>query len=766
MATSKLFDHLGHPLTLGTELGKGGEGTVFNVANEPNLVAKVYHNAVSTHHESKLRAMMGLARKELCAIAAWPTATLHARPGGRVCGLVMRKIKDFSEIHFLYSPAHRKARLPHADWRFLIHTAMNCAAAFDTVHSFGVVIGDVNQSNVFVSGQGLVSLIDCDSYQLQCNGQLYPCEVGIDLFTPPELQGRPFRGVVRTPNHDRFGLAVLIFYLLFMNRHPFAGRYLGQGEMPIEKAIKQHYFAYSRSAQTYQMQTPLHALPLSAVSSQVVDFFERAFGPVSAQQNLRPTAADWVTALKAMLASLRSCTSDPGHVYASHLANCPWCGLMRQGAPNFFITVAYSRAAASPGGVPFALSVVWNRIEHVPRPGAAYMRPAIPPASSQWPWPANLARTVPPRPRPPAVLVSPPAPIAMPLVRPKRSKTAVKASPVQNIVAVTGIVCGIAFAPLLVCALFLRAAGSGWLPATIGVLGIGALLGLMVSGLLWLVFETTRLLGERQLNAEYLAELAELRAEARRKHELWESQLREKQAEARRRHDLDVASWEKAVAALQAEAQRRRTNVAEARRRVDAGEESWSNAALRLGREFDGKKLGLTNMRNRHNELAGEYATERQRLHVCAREMQLKQFLQQKFISDDKISKIGPGRTATLSSYGIETAFDVVEDKIVQVPGFKEELTRRLIQWRRTMESQFAFNAAAGIPVHEQQALDATFAQARQQVEALLLAGERDLKGFALSAENELRQLSEHIKSALLQLSHAIADMGTIPPGL
>src|SRR5712692_445747 len=116
MTTSNLFDHLGCPLTLGPLLGRGGEGSVFNVANCPDLVAKVYDEPKPANHEVKLRAMLGLAQKELCDVAAWPTATLHERPGGPVRGLVMRKIKDFKEVHFLYSPAHRKTAFPQADW--------------------------------------------------------------------------------------------------------------------------------------------------------------------------------------------------------------------------------------------------------------------------------------------------------------------------------------------------------------------------------------------------------------------------------------------------------------------------------------------------------------------------------------------------------------------------------------------------------------------------------------------------------------------------
>ena len=94
--------------------------------------------------------------------------------------------------------------------------SMNCAAAFDAIHSKSHVIGDVNQGNVLVSQRGTVFLIDCDSFQVSAHGKLFLCEVGVPQFTPPELQGRNFRGIQRTANHDRFGLALIIFHLLFM----------------------------------------------------------------------------------------------------------------------------------------------------------------------------------------------------------------------------------------------------------------------------------------------------------------------------------------------------------------------------------------------------------------------------------------------------------------------------------------------------------------------------------------------------------------------
>jgi DNA-binding helix-hairpin-helix protein with protein kinase domain len=843
MTASNLFDHLGRPLTLGTELGKGGEGRVFNVANFPDLVAKVYHKPPPAHREAKLRAMLGLAREELYNVAAWPTATLHERPRGPVRGLVMRKIKGFKEVHFLYSPAHRKTAFPHADWRFLVHTAMNCAAAFDTAHGCGVVVGDVNQSNVLVSAQGLIALIDCDSYQVQLNGQSYPCEVGVDLFTPPELQGRSFRGLLRTPNHDRFGLAVLIFYLLFMNRHPFAGRYLGPGDMLIDQAIRQFRFAYSRVARTYLMQTPLHALPLSAVSSQLVDLFERAFGRGSDQANARPAPSEWVTALKTFLGSLRPCTSDSGHVYPPHLPNCPWCGLIRQGAPNFFISVAYFRRAGAPAqaGPVFVLATVWARIEQVPSPSTTYRRPAVPAVSSPTPWPSSVPRSVAPCPTPPAILTSPPAPPALILPTPappalilptpappafnvpppRRRRVTVPEDRRQKIIRITAIACALAFSPLCLCGAVLgtlapRGPGLGG-----SVIGVIALFAALFCGAWWWMLESVRRRKECELKQEYEEEvaawhaaarqhreawerqlaalqrararqqreawerqlalqqaearqqreawerqLALQQARARQQREAWERQLALQQAEAQRRYDEEVLRWKAVIEAIRAEVRRRRQARDDAEHRVKAAEQNWASAASRFKGDFDRKKGELVSLRQRHDELAHQYTVERHHLQGRVRESQLEDFLQQQFISDHDIPGIGPMRTAALASFGIETAFDVHQDSVLQVPGFGPALTQRLVAWRQDIVSRFAFTPAVGVPAHEQQALDMKYAQARQQVESKLLAGEGELRAITMQAESELRRLYGPIQSCLQQLAQAELDLKVIPQGV
>ena len=109
-------------------------------------------------------------------------------------------------------------------------------------------MGDVNVRNFLVQANGMVALIDCDSYQIRNGTMTWTCDVGVSLWTPPELQGQNFKGLVRTANHDLFGLAMLVFKLLFMGRHPFAGVPTNNGEILLEDSIRKRFYAFSSLA--------------------------------------------------------------------------------------------------------------------------------------------------------------------------------------------------------------------------------------------------------------------------------------------------------------------------------------------------------------------------------------------------------------------------------------------------------------------------------------------------------------------------------------
>mgnify|MGYP000709306936 CR=1 FL=1 len=176
-------------------------------------------------------------------------------------------------------------------WDFLLYVARNTAAAFDTLHSHGHVLGDVNQGNVMVGGDSQVVLIDSDSYQIRAKDTVHLCEVGVSHFTPPELQGiSSFKGVTRTPNHDNFGLALLIFHLLFGGRHPYSGVPLRKGVGDaLETDIKEFRYAYARDAQNRGIAAPPGSISRGAHAGPDA---QRDGSPVSARilSSLRQTS--------------------------------------------------------------------------------------------------------------------------------------------------------------------------------------------------------------------------------------------------------------------------------------------------------------------------------------------------------------------------------------------------------------------------------------------------------------------------------------------
>jgi DNA-binding helix-hairpin-helix protein with protein kinase domain len=363
MPLTVLLDDQGRRVSLGSELGRGGEATVYSVEGKPELVAKIYHQRPDAERAEKLSQMVKLQSESLLSLSAWPMGTLRTADRSTV-GFLMKNVSRFKDIHLLYSPKSRTREFPpKANWRFLIHTASNVARAFAAIHDEGHVIGDVNQSNVRVSPEtAIVNLIDCDSFQISTNGKIYPCEVGVPLYTPPELQNTEFREVVRTPNHDNFGLAVLIFHLLFMGRHPFAGKYFGRGEMPIERAIAEQRFAFAKDQQRTQMLPPPACITLAHLPEEIGELFASAFG--SDGGSSRSNGRQWTVEMDALASRLIICSKNKAHLFFNGLASCPWCSIEASGVLLF---VDYTIVDTATG---FSVDVVWTRILAIPSPGA------------------------------------------------------------------------------------------------------------------------------------------------------------------------------------------------------------------------------------------------------------------------------------------------------------------------------------------------------------------------------------------------------------
>lgn len=638
---------------------------MYEVAGTSDVLAKLYLEPPKPQKSAKLAWMVAHAHPDLLKFAAWPTATLHRHSGGPAVGFVMPRVQGYKEVHLLYSAQSRRREFPSADWKFLLHAAINCASAFGAVHAQGHLIGDVNEGNLLVSQQdATVRLIDCDSFQVRAGNQVLVCEVGVPLFTPPELQGHSFGQTERAPNHDHFGLAVLLFQLLFVGRHPFSGRFLGRGtDMPPERAIREFRFAYGQGAARVQMEPPPFSLPLAFLPAELGVLFERAFSP-GAITGGRPSAAEWRSGLAAALKGLVRCSKDAAHTYPYQAGACPWCRIESSGGPVFF--------AATPSGDTAVfvcreadLDGLWEQLAQVPQ----------------------LTLVAPP---PPADLVGRPLPMAASASLKQRTQVRLlgAASSVLLLVALTS--------------------------ATLAESPGGAVVFALV--------------------ACFLAAGAVLPWRRLRQGDAFRATEEERKG-----------AWEHARSELS---------------RVQA---LWAQVAA-SGEKLQQERRRLDALRAQYTRLQSEFDAEMQQLQRNRETDQRVEHLRSALIYKSTIRSIGPGRKATLRSYGFESAHDVLhkEWQLQTVPGFGPSLSTSLIVWARGVATNFRFDPRKGVSEQSKLALVAKFKARQVQLRGTIDQGISQLRSQAQTVGGSASGLTRQFKALLSAASQAELDWAQV----
>lgn len=377
-------------LRLGPQVGKGGEATVYSLVEEPLNLVKLYHKPDHERAE-KLALMISNPPASISlggyVTIAWPQRRVFSRTSDKaVIGFIMPRVVGGEQFSLLHNMRSRLNSKPRFDWRYLVRASRNLCSLVTQVHQADYVIGDFNDAGVLVSDTAVVSLVDCDSFQVADpkTGNIHRCPVGMGMFTAPELQGKNFSKIDRTISHDNFALAVLI-HLALMGSHPFNVMVARHSEQPtIEDAIRQGLYADAGVAAASPSRG---SLPYDVLPTDIRSLLKSAFSGY----HQRPSAAQWDHVLADLESSLRTCTRNSHHVYSSHLGSgCPWC----------------ARTSSLSGRDPFPS-------EQAIRDGAHLLRPRRPPqtAPPQGPRaqpiqsPPSSAAT--PSPVPPPVAASP-----------------------------------------------------------------------------------------------------------------------------------------------------------------------------------------------------------------------------------------------------------------------------------------------------------------------------------------------------------------------
>jgi hypothetical protein len=325
---------------LGPPLGQpGGEGQVFEIIGQPSLVAKIYradYLAAQTGRRSrlerKLTVMIGKQPTDPTLATghvsiAWPRTILRGSAGGQCIGFAMpRAPAGIRVLHRVFSPTDlREDGLPY-DWRFQVGVGHNLAAVFHAMHEPGrYVIGDPNPNNFLVANQGLVTMVDCDSVQVDDGrGNVFLCEVAMPDLLPPEFVGKNMTTERRDVSLDNWALALLLYRALMRDARPYSG-WQSNGQAPeLATLARRGLFNQLPSSplRPTKATPPLHILP-----PRLRGMFVECFTEGGADPSKRPTAAQWRQEFATLSAHLVSCPRDKNHTYSDHLSACPWCQL-------------------------------------------------------------------------------------------------------------------------------------------------------------------------------------------------------------------------------------------------------------------------------------------------------------------------------------------------------------------------------------------------------------------------------------------------------
>jgi len=292
------------------EIGRGGEGVICTIKGYPDAVAKIYYeDKRDKDRENKIKFLIDKflksqvnenlyknklklnekfyknLKKELTI----PITRLYYE--NEFVGYVMRKVNGRALKTFLAGDKRLLALYPNAKRTDLVDLCINFLVKVDYLHSLNILIGDINLNNILADKNDLTKcyLVDIDAAQVDN----MPCPVGTDEFTPPNLQGKNFKNVLRTKEDEYFSIAIALFMILFLGKHPFS-RF--DGSSPAEN-IKKHLFPYplGRNYKELHQNAPrgFYKNIWTHITKKLQEKFYETF-----VNDKRFTPAEWIEALK------------------------------------------------------------------------------------------------------------------------------------------------------------------------------------------------------------------------------------------------------------------------------------------------------------------------------------------------------------------------------------------------------------------------------------------------------------------------------------
>jgi len=195
----------------------------------------------------------------------------------------------------------------------------------------------------------------------------------------------------------------------------------------------------------------------------------------------------------------------------------------------------------------------------------------------------------------------------------------------------------------------------------------------------------------------------------------------------------------------------------QARQRWSAIERQWK---VEAGNEaFVQRRLALDKLKTDYDRLPHERLRRLQDLETNRDGAQLLAFLDRCPLDGAPIKGLGDAKVAVLQSYGIATAADIVDHKVLAVPGIGPVNLKRLKAWRQKQEARFKFDPKGGVSATDKATVEQRLLMERTRLERLLTEGVAELAAFSKEIRARRQALEQEARGAAEALLAADAAL-------
>lgn len=327
------------------KLAEGGQGAVYKTENSRILVkiSKVKNIGEMKWKVNRIRSL-NLSQDLSLAL---PLFNLNI-PNNNFEGYIMKMMEDMEPI-FILMKSEFKTKEKCLDYYNLetgglekrLKVLKKIAYNLFSLHSRGIVYGDISPNNIFVSK----SLHHSEAWFIDCDNLAYSHEVinpiGTPGFIAPEIRAclPPYNSEIRvnTIESDRYSFAILAFYILFL-ADPFKGGILEQDSSE-EDEWEDEESTENNSERKFDLgevswigegdekNKPLYGLSTEMdkmISSTMKELFSKTLGYSGRNfPKKRPSIRIWYEEINDMLNSLKKC--ECGYSYFEKIEKCKNC---------------------------------------------------------------------------------------------------------------------------------------------------------------------------------------------------------------------------------------------------------------------------------------------------------------------------------------------------------------------------------------------------------------------------------------------------------